>query len=185
MHLWVSQSGKRKSLMDSSTPSFFHWPLNKLPRDQNSKDELCYWITSFMLPESIIHRILKGSGELQHEQISLLCPYLITAPLEGKRDLEAVWRTGSAVSVYCSSWRFNVLHLDFLYFSSQGCSDKQEICAFTAYTGTGGFLSLTWEQGSVIWNEMSRKNNCSTKMDREKHEMCPGKSFTWHHPNRL
>lgn len=32
----------------------------------------------------------KGSAELQPEQISLFCPYLITGPPEGKRDLDAV-----------------------------------------------------------------------------------------------
>lgn len=72
--------------MYSSTPSPFCWSLNKLARDKNSKHELCYWVACIVLPERIIHRIRKGSAELQHEQISLFCPYLITGPLEGKRD---------------------------------------------------------------------------------------------------
>lgn len=93
-----------------------------------------------MLPESIIHRMLKGSGKLQHEQISLFCTYLITGLLEGKRHLEAAWRTDSAVVVYRPSRRFNVLNLGFLFFSAQHSCDKQEICAFTACTGTVVFF---------------------------------------------
>lgn len=81
---------KRTSLMDSSIPTLFYWSLNKLERQKTIEPSFVIELHLTCSPESIIHRILKGSGELQHEQISLFCAYLITGPLEAKRDFKAV-----------------------------------------------------------------------------------------------
>lgn len=107
---------KWAGFMYRSTPSPFCRSLNKLVWDKNSKHELCYWVACVMLPERIIHRIRKGSAELQHEQISLFCPYLITGPLEGERDLDAVLEHRLIIK---SSWSFNVLNFSLLLWQKR------------------------------------------------------------------
>lgn len=52
--------------------------------------------------------MLRGSGELQLEQISLFCSYVTTGLQE--KDLEAVWRSNSTLVVcFGPSWRFDVV----------------------------------------------------------------------------
>lgn len=52
--------------------------------------------------------MLRGSGKLQLEQISLFCSYVTTGLQE--RDLEAVWRSDSTLVVcFGPSWTFDVV----------------------------------------------------------------------------